>query len=111
MNNGMRWLVIAVHGFLVKLRSDLHRAARGAPDGRGKQGRRWNLGPLLCNAIWEMSTGMHSLRAVEILTEVAEGGKVGTFGGRRMPDNTLHGLLKVTREDTVNWCGRSVGRR
>jgi hypothetical protein len=103
MNDKMRWLVIAVHGFLVKLRSDLQRAAKRAPDGRGRRGRRWDLGPLLCNAVWGMLAGMHSLRAVEILTEVAGGGKVGTFGGRRLPDNTLHGLLKVTGEDTVNW--------
>ena len=99
----MHWLVVAVHGFLVGLRLDLYRAAKDAPDARGKQGRRWMAGHLLCNAVLGMLSGMRSLRAVETLTEVAGGGKVGTFGGRRLPDNTLHGFLEVCGEGTVKW--------
>jgi len=103
VSNKMRWLVIAVHGFLVGLRKDLYRATRNAPDARGSQGRLWLVGHLLCNALMGMLTGMRSLRAVETLTEVAGGGKVGTLGGRRMPDNTLHGFLEVCGESTVKW--------
>jgi len=96
-------LVNGVHGFLAMFRKQFQNAARGAPDGRGKQGRRWNLSPLLGNGVLGKMTGMRSLRGVEQLSAVSHGGDVGMFGDRRMPDNTLEGMLTVTGEETGNW--------
>lgn len=101
--NLMSSLVNGVHGFLGTFRKQFQHAARGAPDGRGKQGRRWKLTGLLGNGVLGKMTGMRSLRGVEQLSAVSHGGDVGMFGDRRMPDNTLEGMLTVTGEETGNW--------
>jgi hypothetical protein len=107
--NQLSSLVNGVCGFLRTFRKQLQHASRGAPDGRGKQGRRWGLSALLGNGVLGKMTGMRSLRGVEQLSAVSHGGEVGMFGERRMPDNTLEGTLTVTGEETGNWLLEKVG--
>jgi len=94
-------LVNAVHRFLGMSRKEIRSAATGAPDGRDRRGQRWKARDLLGNGVQGKLAGLTTLRAVETLTEVAQGGSTGTYGGRRMPDNTLHGMLEVSGEDTM----------
>jgi len=94
-------LVNAVHRFLGMSRKEIRSAATGVQDGRKRRGRRWHACDLLGNGVQGKLAGLTSLRAVETLTEVARGGSTGTYGGRRMPDNTLHGMLEVSGEETM----------
>jgi hypothetical protein len=104
-------LVNGIHTFLQKFRKDLAHSARGAPDGRDPKGQRWKPGQLLGNGVLGKFSGMRTLRGVEMLSEVSHGDSVGTFGGRRMPDNTLGGMLTVTGDECVNWLLWKLGHK
>lgn len=89
----------------------LRRAVKGIPDARNPKGKRWQMGDIFANGVWDKLSEMRTGRELETLTGLAHHNEeVGTLGGQSMSDSTAHAVLEVTGEDAVRHVMTNLGR-
>lgn len=102
MERQMIGLVQAAHRYYVEdVVPSLRRATKGIPDARGPQGVEWALGDIFASGVLGKLTEMRTLRQVEVQSDLASADKEVSFGGKRLPDSTVHPALVVTSEEAV----------